>query len=144
LANQPVSEINRIVRENRVGEYQSPTLALGMLPVEFSRAASRWIWRQPPVIALNPFGSLQGGYLAVFVDELFSTAIASVLEEDEWAVTAEFKLSFLRAAAPQQLEGRARVLRRSRTLAFLEAQIEAEDGAVVVTSSSTWAISRGK
>jgi uncharacterized protein (TIGR00369 family) len=75
------------------------------------------------------------------VDELFSTAIASVLEDGEWAMTVEFKLNFLRALSPGRLQGSAKVLRRSRTLAFLEGQITGEDGAIAVTASSTWAVS---
>jgi uncharacterized protein (TIGR00369 family) len=89
---------------------------------------------------LNPFGTLQGGYLAVFIDELLSTAIGSVLEDGEWAMTAEFKINFLRALAPTPLMGSARVMRRTRTLAFLEAHIETEDGEIAVTASSTWAV----
>jgi len=83
---------------------------------------------------------MQGGYLAVFIDELLSTAIASVLDDGEWAMTAEFKINFLRALTPTSLTGTARVLRRSRTLAFLEAQVETEDGQIAVTASSTWAV----
>jgi acyl-coenzyme A thioesterase PaaI-like protein len=49
--------------------------------------------------------AVQGGYLAVLIDEMFSTAIASVLEMEEWAVTAEFKINFLRALNPQPLNG---------------------------------------
>jgi uncharacterized protein (TIGR00369 family) len=142
LRKHPVTEINRIVRENRISDYQSPNLALGMRPIEFGPGTSKWSWREPPAQVLNPFGGLQGGYLAVFMDELFSTAMASVLEDEEWAVTAEFKLSFLRALTPQRLAGNARVLRRSRAVAFLEAEITSEDGAAAVRASSTWAISR--
>jgi hypothetical protein len=34
------------------------------------------------------------------------------------------------------------VLRRSRSLAFLEAQVIGEDGQVAVTATSTWAVLR--
>ena len=136
----PLTERNRLIKENRVAEYTSPNLALGMAPVEFGAGTSRWIWRAQPPVALNPFGTLQGGYLAVFIDELFATAIASVLEEGEWAMTVEFKISFLRALTPAPLEGRGRVLRRSRTLAFLEALVDSEGGQIAVTASSTWAV----
>ena len=51
--------------------------------MEFSAGTSRWVWSHQPAAALNPFGTLQGGYLAVFIDELFSTAVASVLEVGE-------------------------------------------------------------
>jgi uncharacterized protein (TIGR00369 family) len=143
VANRgPVAEINRIVRENRVSDYPSPNLALGMAPVDFGPGRSRWIWRQPPPAALNPFGTLHGGYAAVFVDELFSTAIASVLEDNEWAMTVECKLNFMRALAPAHLEGAATVVRRTRTLAFLEGRITVENGAIAVTASSTWSIAR--
>jgi uncharacterized protein (TIGR00369 family) len=136
----PLTERNRLVKENRVGDYTSPNLALGMVPVEFGTGTSRWAWKAQPAVALNPFGTLQGGFLAVFIDELLSTAIASVLEGGEWAMTAEFKISFLRALTPAPLMGTARVLRRSRTLAFLESQVETEDGQIAVTASSTWAV----
>lgn len=136
----PLTERNRLIKENRVAEYTSPNLALGMAPVEFGAGTSRWVWSVQPAAALNPFGTVQGGYLAVFIDELLGTAIASVLEEGEWAMTAEFKINFLRALAPAALRGRGRVLRRSRTLAFLEAQVETADGQIAATASSTWAV----
>ena len=136
----PLTERNRLIKENRVAAYTSPNRALGMEPVEFGVGTSRWVWKTQPPVALNPFGTLQGGYLTVFIDELMSTSIASVLEDGEWAMTAEFKINFLRALTPASLEGRARVVRRSRTLAFLEAQVESEDGQTAVTASSTWAV----
>ncbi len=139
----PLTERNLLIKENRVGEYTSPNLALGMKPVEFGAGTSRWLWNAQPPAVLNPFGTLQGGYLAIFIDELLSTAIASVLEDGEWAMTAEFKINFLRALTPAPLAGGARVMRRSRTLAFLEAQIETADGKIAVTASSTWAVLRG-
>ena len=136
----PLTERNLLIKENRVAEYTSPNLALGMTPVEFGAGTSRWRWNAQSPATLNPFGTLQGGYLAVFIDELLSTAIGSVLENGEWAMTAEFKINFLRALAPASLIGSARVMRRTRTLAFLEAHIETEDGQIAVTASSTWAV----
>jgi uncharacterized protein (TIGR00369 family) len=136
----PLTDLNRLIRENRVSEFTSPNLALGMRPVEFGAGISRWIWSAQPAAALNPFGTLQGGYIAIFVDESLATAVASVLEDGEWAMTAEFKINFLRALTPAPLAANARVLRRSKSLAFLEAQVETEDGKIAVTASSTWAV----
>jgi len=138
----PLTELNRLIKDNRVADYSSPNLVLGMRPVVFATGTSRWLWEQPPPTVLNPFGTVQGGYLAVLIDEMFSTAIASVLEAEEWAMTAEFKINFLRALNAQSLNGDARVLRRTRFLAFLEAQITDQNGVVAVTASSTWAIVR--
>ena len=113
----PVDSINRLIRENRIGDFSSPNLALGMRPIEFATGVSRWRWESQPPPVLNPFGTVQGGYLAIFVDEMLGTAIASVLEAGEWAVTAEVKLSYLHALRPGPLSGNARVIRRTRALA---------------------------
>jgi uncharacterized protein (TIGR00369 family) len=113
-----------------------------MRPLAFGTGTSRWLWEHQPPTVLNPFGTVQGGYIAVLIDEMFSSAIASVLEMGEWAMTAEFKVNFLRALDPKPLQGDARVLRRTRSLAFLEAQITDKNGTIAVTATSTWAISR--
>ena len=138
----PLAELNRLIKENRVSDYSSPNLALGMRPLAFGSGTSQWIWEHQPEAALNPFGTVQGGYITVLVDEMLSTAIASVLTEGEWAMTAEFKVSFLRVLSPGTWNGEARVLRRTRALAFLEAQITDQAGTVAVTATSTWAIAQ--
>ncbi len=137
----PLSELNRIIRENRVGDYRSPNLKLRMRPIAFGPGAARWSWADQPPAAINPFGTIQGGYIALFIDELFSTAVGSVLEEGEWAVTVEVKISYLRALKPGALEGVANLIRRTRTLAFLEARVLELGGQPAVTASSTWSIS---
>lgn len=139
---RPVAEVNRIIRENRISEYESHNLMLGMRPQDFTKGASRWAWTAQPAHTLNPFGTVSGGYLAVFIDEMFGTAIASLLDEGELAVTAEVKISFLRALTPGRLAGDARVVRRTRSLAFLEATVASDGGEPAVTASSTWAISQ--
>ncbi len=137
-----LSEINQIIRENRVADYLSQNRALGMRPVEFGQGTSRWDWREHPAQVLNPFGSIAGGYIGIFADEMLSTAIGSVLEEGEYAVTAEIKLSYLRILMPGAITGTARVVRRTRNLAFLEASVATASGEIAATASSTWAISR--
>ncbi len=138
----PVDSINQLIRENRVSDFSSPNLALGMRPVAFGPGVSRWIWESQPPSVLNPFGIIQGGYLAIFIDEMLSTAIASALEAGEWAVTAEVKVTYLRALEPGPLSGEARIARRTRALAFMEASIANKRGEVAVTASSTWAIAK--
>ena len=138
----PVDSINQLIRENRVADFSSPNLALGMRPLEFGLGTARWCWETQPASVLNPFGIVQGGYLGIFVDEMYSTAIASVLEAGEWAVTAEVKLNYLRALRPSPMNGEARVVRRTRALAFMEASIANERGEIAVTATSTWAIAK--
>lgn len=138
----PLEEINRAIRENRVDDYPRTNRSLGMQPLEFGKGTARWQWQDQPPQVLNPFGTLQGGFVGVFVDELFSSAIGSVLDDGEWATTAEMKLSYLRALIPGTIHGSARVVRRTRTVAFLEAEVTGANGEAAATASSTWAIQR--
>jgi uncharacterized protein (TIGR00369 family) len=142
LRRSALTELNRLIKDNRVAEYLSPNLALGMRPVVFGAGTSQWLWEHQPPTALNPFGTIQGGYITVLIDEMFSTAIASLLEEGEWAMTAEIKINFLRALNPKPWRGGAEVLRRTRSIAFLEAHITDQNGTVAVTATSTWVIAR--
>ncbi len=82
---RPVAELNRIIGENRISEYESHNLMLGMRPEDFTKGASRWVWTAQPAHAVNPFGTVSGGYLAVFIDEMFAAAIASLLDEGDLA-----------------------------------------------------------
>jgi uncharacterized protein (TIGR00369 family) len=138
----PLTDLNRIIRENRIAEYRSPALDLGMRPDQFGAGSSRWTWRNQPPTTLNPFGTIHGGFVAVFVDEVFSTAIASVLEDGEWAVTVEVKISHLRALRPGVITSAGQVLHRGRAIAFLEAEVTDDGGSLAVRASSTWSISR--
>src|SRR5260221_11773919 len=96
----PVEDVNRQVRENRIDDYRTPNRALGMRPVAFERGLARWTWTAQPESVLNQFGLIQGGFIAVLIDEMFSTTIASMLDAGEWAVTAETKTTHLRAMRP--------------------------------------------
>jgi uncharacterized protein (TIGR00369 family) len=138
----PLLELNRIIREGRVDDFPTPARGLGMRPLEFTAGKSLWVWEPQPPETLNPFGTIQGGYLALFVDQILSSAIGSVLEENEWAVTAEIKLSYLRALTAQRIEGRGRVIRRTRNAAFMDAEVLNAAGEAAVIASSTWVIAR--
>jgi len=59
----PLLELNRIIRENRVDDFPTPNRALGMRPMEFAPGRSLWTWEMQPEATLNPFGTIQGGYL---------------------------------------------------------------------------------
>jgi uncharacterized protein (TIGR00369 family) len=114
-----------------------------MRPLVFAVGTSQWFREHQQSTTLNPFGTVQGGYVTVLIDEMFSTAIASLLEEGEWAMTAEIKINFLRALNPKPWRGGGRVLRRARSIAFLDAQITDQNGTVAVTATSTWAMRKG-
>ena len=137
----PVEKLNAALRENRPKEYVTDAhREIGLKPVQFGPGTSEWEWDATNERVLNPFGYVAGGYLSVFADELLSSAIGSVMEEGEFATTAELKISFLKPVKKGRVTGQAKVLRKGQRVAFVEATIENEKDEVVATVSSTWTV----
>jgi uncharacterized protein (TIGR00369 family) len=138
-----LTELNRAIQSNQIDEV---TRAMGREPgmraLEFQSGSGRWQWDPSDERARNPFGYIYGGYLAVFVDIILSSTIATVLGENELAMTAEFKLDFVRPAAFAPLRGVGRVRHKGGRVAFVEATLESENGELLVAASSTWTVVR--
>ena len=143
-SSTPQVELNRIIRENRVDDYPSTNLALGMRPLEFGPGTSGWLWEIPPENTINPFGTMQGGYLAVFDrrDPIDRDRLGAGRGRMGGYGGTQAELPARGAAATA--EGRGRVIRRTRAIAFMDAEIRDADGELAVAASSTWAISRFK
>jgi uncharacterized protein (TIGR00369 family) len=136
-----LEKLNQALRENRPEAYVSPLhTALGMRPLQFRPGSSVWEWNAVQEHVLNPFQLVAGGYLAVFADEVLASALGSLLEEGEFATTAELKMSFLKPAAKGVMRGEGQVLRKGRRVAFVEATITNAQGEMVAKASSTWTV----
>lgn len=138
-----LTELNRAIRENRTEEV---TRALGREPgmraVHCESPLARWRWDPADERVRNPFGFIHGGYLAVFVDALLSSAIGSVLEDGELATTADLRLEFIRPARYAPLRGEGRVLHKGSRVAFVEAEVCSASEELLVRASSTWTVLR--
>ena len=84
----------------------------------------------------NPIGNVQGGFLSAMLDDTLGPALVATLGPDQFAVTLELKVSFLRPVRPGPLVGQGRVVHRGGTVAFLEGHLES-DGQVVATATAT-------
>jgi len=115
-----------------------------MRPLQFGPGTSLWEWDATREQALNAFGYVAGGYLTVFADELLGSAIGSVLDTGEFATTAELKISFLKPVAKGLIRGEAKVLRKGKQVAFVEAIMKNAKNELVATVSSTWTVVAGK
>jgi uncharacterized protein (TIGR00369 family) len=89
----------------------------------------------PPAFS-NPMGNVQGGFLGAMLDDTLGPALVATLDPDQFAVTLELKVSYLRPVRPGPLVGHGRVVHRGGTVAFLEGHLEA-DGAPVATATAT-------
>jgi uncharacterized protein (TIGR00369 family) len=88
----------------------------------------------------NKWGGLQGGMVAAMLDDALSIAAGLTLEWGQITPTLEMKTSFLEAAAPGRYRARARVIRRGKSVAFAEAALFNEAGALAATASATFSV----
>jgi uncharacterized protein (TIGR00369 family) len=86
---------------------------------------------------INPVGKVQGGFLAAMLDDTLGPALVATLDEGQFAVTLELKVSFLRPASVGLLVGRGRVVHRGGSIAFLEGSLSDPDGTIVATATAT-------
>ncbi len=93
-------------------------------------------------------GVTHAGVIATLADHTSGGAAISVAAADEIVLTAEFKLSLLRAVAAERLHCRAEVIKPGRRLTFVEASVEAEQGggerSLVARASVTLAVMPAK
>jgi uncharacterized protein (TIGR00369 family) len=90
----------------------------------------------------NAVGVVHGGFLAAMLDDTLGQALATTLDPDQFAVTLDLNVSYLRPAAPGRLTAAGRVLHRGGSIAFLAGDLRDAAGAVVATATATGRIIR--
>jgi uncharacterized protein (TIGR00369 family) len=93
---------------------------------------------------LNKLGIIQGGMLAAMLDEAMTLAVGLSLAWGEISPTLELQVNFIRAAQLGRIRGMGRVLRRGKSVAFLEGELTTEGGALIATASATVSIGHMK
>lgn len=92
---------------------------------------------------LQQYGAAHAGVLATVADHTAGAAAYSLVPDDCRIVTAEFKLSILRAVSGGRLECRARVLKPGRQFSFVESEvfcIDSGESRLVAKASATIAV----
>jgi uncharacterized protein (TIGR00369 family) len=80
----------------------------------------------------------QGGFVTAWLDATMAQALMRDTDFAENIATLEIKVSFLKAVGPGEVLAEARILRRGRRVAFLEATLMSTDGSeVLATATST-------
>ena len=90
----------------------------------------------------NPMGSLHGGILCDFTDAAMGTAFASTLEPEQRFTTVELKINFLRPVWTGRLRAEATVVKRGRTIGYIECEVTDERKRLVAKASSTCMVLR--
>ncbi|MCH7958990.1 MAG: PaaI family thioesterase [Candidatus Hydrogenedentes bacterium] len=87
----------------------------------------------------HPGGVVHGGIAFSLADSSMAMALISTLEPGYGASTVELKMSYLEAVREGVMESEARIIRRGKRIAFMEAQVT-RDGQLVATATATFAI----
>ncbi len=92
----------------------------------------------------NPMGTVHGGVFCDIADAAMGMAFASTLEPDQSFTTLELKINFLRPAWEANLQAKARVTSRGRTVGLVECDVIDAKGRLMARASSTCLVLSGK
>ena len=92
----------------------------------------------------NPMGTLHGGILCDIADAAMGMAFASTLAPEESFTTVELKMNFFRPVWEANLKAEGKVVRRGKTLGYVECEITDDQGQLVAKASSTCLALRGE
>lgn len=88
----------------------------------------------------NPWGQIMGGMLAAILDATMGGALGCMLQQDEIPQTIEMKVNYLRAAKLDTVISEGRVVRKGRSIAFIEGDLRDTEGELLCTATATFAI----
>lgn len=90
-----------------------------------------------PESFITPRGSVQGGLVAGFLDEVMGWAHVYATDQEEAPLNLEISMSLLKPVMAGPLVGKGRVVRRGRKVIFLEGELFDIDGNLLARSTST-------
>lgn len=100
---------------------------------------------EPGPFALNPMGTVHGGYVATLLDSVLGCAVHSTLAVGGAYGTVDLGVKMVRALTPDvgRVRAEARVVHRGRTLATADGRVfRLSDGALVAQGNTTCMILR--
>ncbi len=86
---------------------------------------------------ITPRGSVQGGLVAGFLDEVMGWAHVWATDHAEAPLNLDIAMSLLKPVLAGPLVAKGRVVRRGRKVIFLEGELFDEGGALLARSTST-------
>ena len=86
---------------------------------------------------ITPRGSVQGGLVAGFLDEVMGWAHVWATDHVEAPLNLEINMTLLRPVMAGPVIGKGRVIRRGRRVIFLEGELFDEQGNMLARSTST-------
>lgn len=85
----------------------------------------------------NKWGGIQGGMVAAMLDDALAFAIGLNLEWGQISPTLELKVSMLAPCRPGRIYAKGWVLRRGKSVGFVEGELRDAEGTLLAKASST-------
>ncbi len=85
----------------------------------------------------NLMGSVQGGMLTAMLDLAMAFAVLCALEDGHVVPSLEVKTTFIAPARPGKIIGEGALVRKGRTIAFMEGRLFDPDANLLATASAT-------
>lgn len=85
----------------------------------------------------TPRGTVQGGLVGGFLDEVMGRAHLAATDQAEAPLNLEMSMTLIRPVKPGPLVGRGRVVRRGSKVTFMEGELFDEDGNLLARGTST-------
>lgn len=86
---------------------------------------------------LNPRGTVQGGFIAAMLDDTMGPALVTMTDGKEVPATLDMNVSFFKPVVPGRVIGKGWVKSRTRTTAFLTAELFDAEGNLLASATST-------
>jgi uncharacterized protein (TIGR00369 family) len=91
----------------------------------------------------NPMGTVHGGILCDIADAAMGIAFNSTLASTESFTTVELKINFFRPVWKAKLRAEGKIVRRGKTVGYVECEVADENGRAIAKASSTCLVLRG-
>lgn len=117
---------------------------IGFEPVELREGFAAFSLVGDPSRHANPMGTMHGGVLVDLGDAAMGFAMASTLGPGESFTTIELKANYFKPVWKARLRAEARMVKRSRSLGYLECDVVDDQGSLVCRLASTCMVLRGE
>jgi uncharacterized protein (TIGR00369 family) len=82
-------------------------------------------------------GIVQGGFITGWIDAIMALACMAKCGPDVLVLTLEIKISFLNSAKVGKIISTAKVIKNTKSIAFIEGKLEDSKGSLVATGTCT-------
>lgn len=117
---------------------------IGFELLDVSPGVASFTLQADPARHANPMGTMHGGVLVDLGDAAMGFAMASTLAAGESFTTIELKANYFKPVWNARLRADARMVKRSRSLGYLECDIIDDTQALVCRLASTCMVLRGE